>query len=83
MAVMLTTVDNPYDPRLDFAAWHTWDVNEGYNTCAYLDRISMLTEEFPEEYQDRLIEAMVDEIIMIHNGALYKKLEIDESAQAA
>lgn len=75
MAVMLTTEDNPYDPRTDFPAWYAWDVNEGYNTCAYLARVMRETDDFPKEYNDRIVEKVIDEIIAIHNGELYKKLE--------
>jgi hypothetical protein len=77
MAVMLTTEDNPYDPRLDFPAWYAWDVEQGYNTCAYLARVAVVTEDFPDAVQDKQIEEAVDEIIKIHNGGLYKKLTVD------
>lgn len=75
MAVMITTTDNPYDPRTDFPAWHAWDVDNGYCTTAYLARVLAETDDFPQEYNDRLVEAAIDEIIAIHAGKLYKKLE--------
>ena len=74
MAVMITTTDNPYDPRTDFLAWNTWDVEHGYNTCAYLARVLTDTDDFPDEYNDRLAEFAIDEIIAIHAGGIYKKL---------
>ena len=74
-AVMVTTLDNPYDPRTDFIAWYLWDITQGYNTCAYLARIAHITDDFPAEYNDRLVEAAIDEMIQIHNGELYKKLD--------
>ena len=73
---MVTTTDNPYDPRTNFPAWYVWDVSNGYNTCAYLARVLNEADEFPSEYNDRLVEAAIDEIIMIHDGKLYKKLEV-------
>ena len=76
MAVMLTTIDNPFDPRKDFGAWYAWDVEQGYNSCAYLARVAAVAEEFPEDVQHRHIEMAVDEIIQ-YNGNLYKKLEVD------
>lgn len=75
MAVMITTVDNPYDPRTDFPAWYAWDEQEGYHTSAYLARVLAETDDFPIEYNDRLVEQVIDEIIEIHNGKLYKKLD--------
>lgn len=76
MAVMLTTTDNPYDPRTDYPAWYVWDFDRGYHTPAYLARVLAEPDDFPQEYNDRLVEQAIDEIIAIHNGELYKKLEI-------
>lgn len=80
MAVMITTEDNPFDPRVDFTRWYTWDVQNGYNTCAYLARVATLSEGMPEEIQDKQLENAVDEIIQLHGGGLYKKLPIVEDA---
>lgn len=76
MNVMITTEDNPYDPRTDFPSWYAWDVQQGYNTCAYLARVLNETDDFPNEYNDRLAEAAIDEIIAIHDGGIYVKLEV-------
>lgn len=74
MAAMITTTDNPYDPRQDFPAWFTWDVQNGYNTCAYLARVAVIASELPQVVQDHQIEEAIDEIIEIHAGGIYKKL---------
>ena len=37
--VMLTTIDNPYNPFTNFDEWWAFDISHGYNTCAYLSRI--------------------------------------------
>jgi hypothetical protein len=76
LAVMITTIDNPYDPRTNFPAWYTWDVSEGYHTCAYLARVLVETDDFPQEYNDRLVEQAIDEIIELHAGGVYKKVEL-------
>lgn len=78
MAFMITTVDNPYDPRLDFGAWYSWDVSHGYNTSAYLARVTAVADEFPESIRDVHIELAIDEIIEMHSGGMYKKLEIED-----
>lgn len=80
MGAMITTVDNPHDPRLDYKAWYAWDVENGYNTCAYLARVAVLSEELPQEIQDAQIEAAIDEIIKIHDGGMYKKLPVSSAA---
>lgn len=81
MASMITTEDNPYDPRTDFEAWYMWDTGHGYNTSAYLSRVAAVAEDFPQAVQDRQIENAIDEIIEIHGGGMYKKLKIEEEEQ--
>lgn len=76
MAAMITTEDNPYDPREDFAHWYAWDVENGYNTCAYLARVATLLPDDPEILEDHQIEVAIDEIIRIHDGGMYKKLPL-------
>lgn len=80
MASMLTTEDNPYDPRVDFQAWYAWDVANGYNTCSYLARATTLPDGFPQIYVDYINEQAMDELIALHDGKLYKKLPIDDAA---
>ena len=80
MAVMITTEDNPYDPRTNFPAWYAWDVTRGYHTCAYLAQVLVETDDYPQEYNDRLVEMAIDEIIEAHGGKIYKKLEVSVAA---
>jgi hypothetical protein len=80
MAAMITTVDNPIDPREDFAKWYAWDVQNGYNTCAYLARVAHLADDMPQAVIDHMIEAAINEIIEMHAGGMYKKLIVDEAA---
>lgn len=80
MAAMITTLDNPFDPREDFTSWYAWDTEHGYNTCAYLARVAVVSEAFPEPVQAKQIELAIDEIIKIHNGGMYKKLPLDQAA---
>ena len=42
----LTTFDNPYNPFEQFSDWFLFDVEKGYNTCAYLDRIAHTSDQF-------------------------------------
>ena len=83
MASMISTEDNPYDPRTDFEAWYMWDTGQGYNTSAYLARVAAVADEFPEAVQDRNIEDAIDEIISLHSGGMYIKLEIDEDTTSS
>lgn len=83
MASMITTEDNPYDPRLDFGAWYMWDVGHGYNTSSYLARVAATSDQFPAPVVERQIEDAIDEIIAIHSGGIYKKLKIEEEGTSS
>lgn len=80
MASMLTTVDNPHDPRLDFDRWNAWDMEHGYFTCAYLSRVASVSEHFPQEVQDAELEAAMREILEMHAGGIYKILPVEVAA---
>ena len=47
--VMLTTVDNPYDPFTQFDEWLMFDEDHGYHTCSYLARIAKDTDGLSED----------------------------------
>ena len=56
MKVMLTTVDNPYDPFNNFSSWYMFDVESGYNSCSYLARIAKTSEQFTDTENEEEIE---------------------------
>jgi hypothetical protein len=72
--VMLTTFDNPFDPFNDFTSWFLFDVEKGYNTCAYLDRIAKTSDQMSEEENRQEIERAIDEIIQYDFLNIYKKV---------
>ena len=75
MKVMLTTIDNPYDPFEDFKSWFKYDVEHGYNTCGYIARISRTTDQFTDEENAIEIENAIDEIIEHDFMNIYVKLK--------
>lgn len=70
----LTTFDNPYDPFEQFSDWFLFDVEKGYNTCAYLARIAYTSDQFSDEENEREIERAIDEIIQYDFMNIYKKV---------
>lgn len=70
----LTTFDNPYDPFEDFTSWFMYDVEKGYNTCGYLDRVSDVTEDMSQKEASKEIERAIDEIIEHNPLNIYKKV---------
>ena len=75
MAVMLSTIDNPYDPFDNFSSWYMYDVEAGYNSCAYLARIAKTSEQFTDTENDEEIERAIDEIIQYDFRNIYVKVK--------
>lgn len=74
-ACMLTTVDNPFDPFTQFDSWFLYDVEKGYNSCAYLDRIAKTSDQLSDEENVEEIERAIDEIIKYDFMNIYKKVK--------
>jgi hypothetical protein len=78
-SVALTTVDNPYDPFTQFDSWFNYDNQKGYHSCAYLDRISNISDEMSDEEREKAVENAIDEIIKYDFMNIYKKVRISKS----
>ena len=73
--VALTTTDNPYDPFDQFESWWLFDIEKGYNSCAYLGRIARTSDQFSDEENSQEIERAIDEIILYDFRKIYKKVK--------
>ena len=71
---MLTTFDNPYNPFEQFTSWFLFDVEKGYDSCAYLGRIARTSDQLSEEENDLEVERAIDEIIKYDFRNIYKKV---------
>lgn len=71
---MLTTVDNPYDPFEQFDSWLLFDVEKGYNSCAYLGRIARTSDQLSENENDLEVERAIDEIVKYDFRNIYVKV---------
>lgn len=72
---MLTTIDNPFDPFEQFDSWFLFDVEKGYNSCAYLGRIARTSDQLSEEENEQENERAIDEIIKYDFLNIYKKVK--------
>lgn len=72
---MLSTIDNPYDPFDNFSSWYMYDVESGYNSCAYLARIAKTSEQFTDTENEEEIERAIDEIIQYDFRNIYVKVK--------
>ena len=75
--VMLTTIDNPFNPFTHWDEWRRYDEDKKYFSCAYLDRIAMTSYELSEEDLRKEIERAVDEIVRLNINGLYTKVYED------
>ena len=61
---MLTTIDNPFNPKENYKAWNLWDIDNGYNTASYLARIlqnfRMVDDEWTQESIDEAQNIIID-----------------------
>ena len=80
MAAMLSTFDNPFNPFENFDEWLMFDMDKGYNSCAYLDRIARTSDALSEEENEREIERAIDEIIKYDFMNIYMKVKDTKSA---
>ena len=78
--VMLSTVDNPYDPFTDFTSWFLFDIEKGYNSCGKLARIANYSDDMTQKESDEETERAVDEIIKNDTAVaveiLFKQVDI-------
>lgn len=71
---MLTTVDNPYDPKDQFDQWYQYDTDKGYNSCGLLDRIAMTSPAMSDQENAAEIERAIDEIVRFDPLNVYMKV---------
>lgn len=71
---MLTTKDNPYNPREDYESWLQFDRDNGYNTNEYLARIVQNFKKIGEEVKDEDIDKAIDEILEYDFIGIYAKV---------
>ena len=73
--VMLTTIDNPFNPFEQFDEWLAFDLSKGYNTCNLLARIATVSDELPENLNIFFFNKAMDEIIEQNVSGLYRKVD--------
>lgn len=71
---MLTTVDNPFNPFIDYDKWNAYDEAQGYYTSNFLARVVVTSSEISEADQDLAIENAIDEILKENVLGIYRKV---------
>ena len=73
MKCMLTTIDNPFDPFVNFDAWLQFDIEHGYDSCGKMMRFAKLESDMTEEEENIEIERAMDEFIGLDFTDTYAK----------
>lgn len=75
--VMLTTVDNPFNPFTQFDEWFAFDTSKGYDTCNFLAKVANTSDELPENLNELIVEEAIDEIVKCNVLGVYRKVGPD------
>lgn len=71
---LLTTIDNPYNPFVQFDEWKAFDEQKGYYTNEYLARIAKTSYELSDEENDIATEDAINEILFYNVLGIYIKV---------
>lgn len=80
--VMLTTIDNPFNPFDNYDDWYAYDIQMGYNTNALLDRIANTSDELSDEDNDEIILEAMKEICKYNVSGIHRMITKDEKIDA-
>lgn len=72
---MLTTIDNPYNPFIQFDEWMRFDESSGYYTTQFLARLTLSSGDLSDADQSRAIEHAIDEAVRENITGMYRKIE--------
>lgn len=73
-AVMLTTIDNPFDPFTQWDEWRRYDEDMKYFTCGYVARIAKTSDDLSDADNEKAIENAINEIVNLNILGIYKKV---------
>ena len=76
---MLTTLDNPFNPFIQFDEWYAFDEAMGYHTSSYLARIAKTSDELSDDDEAIAIDNAIDEILKHNVLGIYTKVSMDSS----
>ena len=81
-AYMLTTLDNPFNPFIQFSDWKRFDEDHNYHTCALLDRLTFTSNNLSDEENTELLNVQIQDIIDDDETANLMKVRKDTKIRA-
>lgn len=74
-SLILTTLDNPYNPHTEYEKWRRWDIDNGYDTESLIARMADIPADV-DETNSLVMELYgnqaVQEILESDNMNIYK-----------
>lgn len=77
--VYLTTTDNPYHPGDQFAEWYNFDIQHGYDSMGYLDRVLNTTDSLGPHILDEDVERAIDDIVRYNLSGVHTKMIVENN----
>ena len=81
-AYMLTTLDNPFNPFIQFSDWKRFDEDHNHYTCALLDRLTFTSNNLSDEENTELLNVQIQDIIDDDETANLMKVRKDTKIRA-
>lgn len=75
--IMLSTIDNPYNPFVDYDHWLAYDREQQYYTNEYLDRVIISSPNLSDNDQEEARLKAIDDIIKLNVLGIYIKVDED------
>ena len=72
--MMLTTIDNPFNPFTQWDEWRRYDEDKKYFTCSYLARIAKTSDDLSTADYNLAIDRAINEIVSLNINGMYKKV---------
>lgn len=69
--VLLTTVDNPWNPWVSYDEWYAYDSAKGHNTLNLLARITNVSLDLPDSARDFAIRQAMKEIVDLNVSGMH------------
>ena len=81
-AYMLTTLDNPFNPFIQFSDWKRFDEDHNYYTCSLLDRLTFTSKDLSDEENFQLLNIQIADIVNDDETANYMMVRQDTKIRA-
>lgn len=84
--VMLTTIDNPYNPFTNFSQWYMFDERQAMREnrptcCGYLARVYMAADDVSDNEFNQVMNDVIDEIVELNLSGKFKKINAEEASK--